>query len=536
MMVKEGYVIEGAKTLKDQKKINELLLGIKGVVKSVFNFKTDTGYVTYDDTKTNLDKILDYVEEQTNYKCFLLEKDDSVNDNEKTIFIDGMHCPSCEVLVERKLKKIYGVESVDVDFKKGYAKIQYDKEPKEKDIKSAIKKCGYKVCSEPVIDKKKNFIELGGMLVIILGIYMLMTKFNLFPDVSVTENMSYGVIFVMGLVASMSSCLAVTGGLLLSIAARHSEKHPNHTGIQKLMPHINFNIGRVAGYTLFGVALGALGSIITVSTTMTGILTIIASIVMIALGLQLIGIFKSTLNIKLPKGIAHKIHDLEKSDHKAMPFVLGGLTFFLPCGFTQALQIFVISKADPVVGGLTMLVFSLGTAPSLLSVAAISSFLKGNVQKHFFKFAGVLVLVLGLMSINQGYTLATSGLNFGTNVNVGTQGIVGNVNEPVAPTNLAKIVDGKQIINMKINRYDYEPSEFTIVEGIPVEWHIDASSAGGCAQIITVPKLKISEFLQKGKDNVITFTPTQIGKLPFMCSMAMTTPGAHFNVIVNDNI
>ena len=534
MMIKKGFLVEGVTSRDDERIIKNAVMELDSVVKVLFNFRTKIGYVSYDDTKTNIDDVLDKIEEYKDYKGYILESDskDNQNENEKKLFIEGMHCPSCEVLVERKLKKINGINGVNVDFRKGEAKIHYDKLPDENKLRKAIKLCGYKICKEPVVNQKKNMIEIGGMLIVIFGLYLLMTKFNLFPDVNITDNMSYGVIFVMGLVAAMSSCLAVTGGLLLSLAARHSEKHPNQTGLQKLIPHVNFNIGRIAGYTLFGVILGAFGSVISVSTTVTGILTILASVVMVALGLQLIGIFKTSLNIKLPKGIAHKIHDLEKSDHKAMPFVLGGLTFFLPCGFTQALQIYVLSKADPVIGGLTMLVFSLGTAPSLLSVAAISSFLKGNFQKHFFKFAGVLVIVLGLFSINQGYILATSEIDFGTQPIIPVAGNDGSNNEPIlAPT--VPIVDGKQIVKMKIDRYEYYPSEFTIVEGIPVDWQIDASNAGGCAQIITIPKLKLNEFLIRSKDNVITFIPEKTGRLDFMCSMAMTTPGAHFNVIPN---
>ncbi|MBT3720520.1 hypothetical protein HN789_01370 [archaeon] len=532
MIVKKGFIAEGTKSQLDENTIKSLVMNIKGTKKCQFDWNTEIGYVTFDDSKTNLDKILDKIEQNKKYSCFLLDEDNDET-NEKTIYIEGMHCASCEVLVERKLKKIRSINHVDVDFKKGFAKIKYDNEPSQKDIKRVIKSCGYKLSDGPVINQNKNLIELGGMLVIIIGVYLLMKKFNFFPDVSITDNMGYGVIFMMGLVAAMSSCLAVTGGLLLSLAARYSEKHPNYTGFQKLKPHINFNIGRILGYTLFGAALGLFGSIISVSTTVSGILTILASLLMIALGLQLIGVFKTTLNIRLPKKIAHKIHDLEKSDHKSTPFILGGLTFFLPCGFTQALQIYVLSKANPIVGALTMLAFSIGTAPSLLSVAAISSFLKGNVQKHFFKFAGVLVIVMGLFSINQGMILATSKIDYGTQPSIPTPIDNNNNNNNGVLDSNVKIVDGKQIVNMKIDRYDYIPSEFTIVEGVPVEWHIDASTAGGCAQIITVPKLDIQEFLSKQEDNIITFIPQKEGKLEFMCSMAMTTPGAHFKVVPN---
>ena len=82
--------------------------------------------------------------------------------------------------------------------------------------------------------------------------------------------------------------------------------------------------------------------------------------------------------------------------------MLGAATFFLPCGFTQALQLYVLAKASVAAGALTMLAFSLGTLPALLSLSAVSSFARGAFQRHFLKVAGVAVIVLGLMNIQYG--------------------------------------------------------------------------------------------------------------------------------------
>jgi sulfite exporter TauE/SafE len=69
--------------------------------------------------------------------------------------------------------------------------------------------------------------------------------------------MSYGLVFVIGLVASVSSCIAVTGGLLVAIAARYSEASAALTPVQRMRPHIYFNAGRILSYTLLGGAVGA---------------------------------------------------------------------------------------------------------------------------------------------------------------------------------------------------------------------------------------------------------------------------------------
>ena len=58
-----------------------------------------------------------------------------------------------------------------------------------------------------------------------------------------------------------------------------------------------------------------------------------------------------------------------------------------------------------------MLAFALGTLPALLSLSALSSFAKGAFQRHFLKFAGAAVIVLGVMNIQYGLVLTGSGMS-----------------------------------------------------------------------------------------------------------------------------
>ena len=160
--------------------------------------------------------------------------------------------------------------------------------------------------------------------------------------------MSYGLAFVIGLVASVSSCIAVTGGLLVAVAAKYNAANANLTDLERLKPHLYFNAGRLVSYALLGGAVGALGSALTLSPAATGVLTLVASAVMIVLGLQMLGLFPSLGRFvpTLPKSLTHRIHGFAERDTKQAAFLLGGLTFFLPCGFTQALQLYVLAKGD----------------------------------------------------------------------------------------------------------------------------------------------------------------------------------------------
>ncbi len=453
--------------------------------------------------------------------------------------IHGMHCASCEILVERKLKKVYGIENVRVNHVSGEAEVVYSHEPNISQLSNLLKEDGYYISSwdnrnnvsDIVVDKNTviDYLQIGWLFLVIVALYYIVKQFDFLPNISISEHTNYGLIFLIGLFAAVSSCIAVVGGLLLAIAGKYNELHPDLTGIQKFKPHVYFNIGRVIGYTVFGAAVGALGSVLTLSPRANGYLMILVSVVMLMLGFQLLHLFPGLRRFvpKMPKFISHKIHDLSTKESKSAPFTLGALTFFLPCGFTQALQLYVLASGDWKVGALTMLVFSLGTMPALLSLSAISSFAKGVFQKHFLRFAGVLIVLLSLFNINNGLVLA------GYNFDLTSIFTLGSNNTGQSNTPTVQIVDGKQIVKMKVGGYTYTPNQFTVVEGVPIEWQIDGANAAGCGKVLVMPTLGLSKYLSPQGITTITFTPTQTGTIPFNCSMGMMTRGSEFIVVPN---
>ena len=137
-----------------------------------------------------------------------------------------------------------------------------------------------------------------------------------------------------------------------------------------MRPHVLFNVGRVVGFAVFGALIGLLGSALQLSTTANGVLTVIIALFMIVLGLQLMGLIPAGL-VQPPKRLSHWVHDLAERGHAWVPAVLGAATFFLPCGFTQSMQLFAMSTGSPVQGALTMTVFALGTLPALLGIGYV---------------------------------------------------------------------------------------------------------------------------------------------------------------------
>lgn len=448
-----------------------------------------------------------------------------------TVPVRGMHCHSCEMLIEAELSKIPEVKKSEVRWKNSLAEIYYDSQkPNEHEIEDAIRQAGYAIGA----DEKKylfsqnpsDYKDLGIAFLFLVGIYLTLKNFgllNLNLGGSVADPSSLPVVLLIGLTAGLSTCMALVGGLILGLSTRHAEKHPEATTAQKFRPHLFFNAGRITSYAILGGVLGSLGSVFQLSNSVLGALMLAVGFVMLVMGLQITEMFPLLNKIKftLPKSVSHflgiKNHQEEYS-HKGS-FVLGALTFFLPCGFTQAMQLYAMSTGSFVSGALIMGTFALGTAPGLLGIGGITSVVKGIFAKRFFKFAGLVVVIFALFNISNGYNL--TGWQAGA-------ALKNDQTITLASDPNVTLENGTQIVRMKETSRGYEPNEFTIQKNIPVKWIVTAEAPYSCASSLTVSKLGIRKNLQAG-ESIIEFTPKETGRIPFSCSMGMYT--GVFNVV-----
>lgn len=429
--------------------------------------------------------------------------------NNITVPIRGMHCASCEILIGEKLKKLPGVKDVNISHKDGKAHIKYENtRPSDNEIAQAVHAAGYDVGDPKKLpwfsNNSKDYIDLAKAAVLLYVIYILAKQFGIFDLTVNTEEKGVYVALMVGLVAGISTCMALIGGLVLGLSARHAELHPEATTVQKFRPHLFFNLGRIGGYAFLGGIIGFAGQSLNLSQNMLGFLTMAVGAIMLFFGLKLIEIFPILHNktITLPTGIA-KFFGLNKDvkEYSAKnAIVLGALTFFLPCGFTQTMQIYAISSGSFTKGAMIMGMFALGTAPGLLSIGGLAAFLKGRKARVFFATAGLAVIILGWANITNGKNL----MNFGSVVQ--NQNIVTN-NEV-------------QIVKMTQGNGGYSPNTFTIEMNRPVKWIITSTNQYSCASSLVMPKYGINKVLTLG-ENIVTFTPTQAGEIPFSCSMGM---------------
>lgn len=453
--------------------------------------------------------------------------------NKTIVPIKGMHCRSCEMLVEEKLKEEPDIKNVQVSFKHKEARIYSHYPLNMGKIRQLVAEAGYEV---GVDDSKswinldtKTYLDLAKSLVILLVLYFIAKKLGLFAINTGAADKPSNLLFVLliGLTAGLSTCMALVGGLILGISAKHSEKHPEATAMQKFRPHLYFNLGRILSYFLLGGLIGLIGKAFQFSGPTLGLMMIAVGMVMLVLGAQLTEIFPrlSNLSLALPPSIARllgiKEHHKKEYSHINSALV-GALTFFVPCGFTQAMQLYAISTGSFWSGSLIMAVFAIGTAPGLLGIGGLTSVLKGTFAKQFFKFTGLLVIFLSIFNISNGYRL--------TGFNIfpldGDPGITASEDPNV------KIENGFQVVRMTQNSGGYSPNKFTIKNNIPVRWVIDSKDSNSCSSSIYMPKKNIKEFLDPGV-NTIEFTPTEVGELKFSCSMGMYS--GKFTVVENDD-
>jgi sulfite exporter TauE/SafE len=312
------------------------------------------------------------------------------------------------------------------------------------------------------------------------------------------------VALLVGMVAGISTCMALIGGLVLGLAARHAEQHPESTALQKFRPHIYFNIGRVLGFAFFGGVIGLVGQAFKPSNNLLGMLTVLVGVLMIFFGLKLVEIFPvlRDKSITLPSGIARFFglkKEVKEYSHRGA-VITGVLTFFLPCGFTQAMQLYAISTGSFWQGAIIMGLFAVGTAPGLLGIGGLTSIFKGHKARIFFMTAGLAVIILGLVNIDNGSRL------FGRRAD--NKAAIESANKAV------------QEVYMTQTRTGYSPNIFTIKKGQPVKWVIKSTTSLSCAAYLVMPKYGISKSLRTG-ENIITFTPVETGEIQFSCSMGM---------------
>ncbi|MBP6942757.1 MAG: sulfite exporter TauE/SafE family protein [Candidatus Buchananbacteria bacterium] len=319
-----------------------------------------------------------------------------------TFHIHGMHCNACVLMTENELADLPNINSAKSSLKDHSVEVIGDFGDKTlaqiaQELTIPLQSRGYTVS----VEKKKHSAKWEDFKIAIpiaLGFAVLFVALQKMGIVNLvnTGNVTYGTAFIIGIIASLSTCMAVVGGLILSMSATFAKEG------DQFKPQLLFHSGRLVSFFILGGVIGALGSVFTLNTSATFILSLVIGIVMLILGINLLDIltFAKRLQPAMPKSLSKHILRASKVNHVLTPLLVGVVTFFLPCGFTQSMQLYTLSTGSFLSGALTMFAFALGTLP-VLALVSFSSF---SIRDHsksgiFFKSAGLIVIMFALFNL-----------------------------------------------------------------------------------------------------------------------------------------
>lgn len=316
------------------------------------------------------------------------------------LHISGMHCKACTMLVEDEISKDAAVTSVHAELSDHTVTIAG---VRDEDLDKRIEKWNtwlaphkYQISKDKQQQQASRDLLLPlaiGLLA--LGLFFLLQRSGVLR-LGFEGDLSPVTALTIGVIASLSTCLAVVGGLVLSLSAGMAD----NTSSTK--PFTLFHIGRLIGFIAFGALLGALGSAIAIHPAIPAIVGVVVSVVMVLIGLSLLGMrTASGLTPTLPKGIYKRLTSIENG---AMGPVMAGIgTFFLPCGFTQSMQLAALGSGSAVAGATIMGMFALGTLPMLAALSFGSfKFSHSRYAPLFLASAGVVVVGLGIFTLLTG--------------------------------------------------------------------------------------------------------------------------------------
>lgn len=446
----------------------------------------------------------------------------------KEFNVEGMTCNACEKVITKTLEKLPGVHGVSVSYETSKLTVKYDETKVTKNqITSALESKNYFIQDSKHIEASKNKRQFAlGWAFAILGLvvigYVLFQFSNTINVPEISQNMGYGLLFVVGLLTGFH-CVGMCGGFMVSYISKGIEK-----GHAPAKLHASYGVAKTISYTIIGAVFGLIGSIVAFTPAMKGAAAILAGIFLIVFGLKMLNIFPKLrkFQIRFPSVIEKQ---RQKWSHKysGSPIAIGLLNgLMIACGPLQAIYVMAAGTGSMVEGAKMLFIFGLGTLPVMLSFGYITSIVGSKFTRKIVKYSGVVVIILGIIMFNRGLALAGTGYDFNSLQTTITGSATSTENSEF------NIVDGYQIIEMDVTRYGWEPNQFTLLEDVPVKWEINVIELTGCNRAIQVPEYNLAFDLVEGKQT-IEFTPTETGTVSWSCWMGMI-PGA-FSVVADES-
>lgn len=344
------------------------------------------------------------------------------------------------------------------------------------------------------------------------------------------------VAFITGLTTGGLSCLAVQGGLLASSLEQQLESEilnkplkkkekgkprANQKNVKLALPILLFLGAKLVAYTLLGALLGVIGSVFQFSPVMRSILLIGVGVFMLGNALRILNvhpIFRH-FSIEPPKFITKYIRRRAKDGIDLLsPLFLGALTVLIPCGVTQAMMAVAIATGDPLTGSAIMFSFVLGTSPVFFLVAYLTMKIGSKLESFFMRFVAIIILILGLVTIDGGLNLIGSRLSISYLFN----NVVSN--NPLEQSTLAS-----NQLSLSVENDGYYPRRLNALAGEKIYLNLVTDNTFSCSRDFVIPSLGIQILLPDTGTIPIEIPAQEPGTIMrFTCSMGMYTGEIYF--------
>ena len=463
-----------------------------------------------------------------------------LKDNKKIwLNINNMVCESCEKIIDKSVRKLEGVHNVTVSYSGGRAEVNFN--PNKVSVGRIVKVINEAGYNAELVDEKEEGMgtKLG---YIILGILALIMLFFAYIAVSSTlgslnisipqldAQTSIVLIFVVGLLTGFH-CIGMCGGFVLGYTAKAKKDNPKSLNLKL---HAQYALGKIISYTLIGALFGLIGSIFVFTPALRSFIAIFAGLFLILFGLKLLNIFPILRKLSLPQGLFDKLRIGPLKSNNSNPFLIGLMNgLFIACGPLQAMYVLAATTGSFLTGGLMLLAFAVGTLIPMLGFGVFASVLSYGFQNNIVRVSAVIVIVMGLLMINNGFALTGNAINLTAISSVfasGSQNTSTNSSLSTASIN-ADSNSPYQIIRMDVTYAGFSPNSFVLKRGVPVKWIINGKELTGCNSAITVPAYNLNFNIKQG-EQTIEFTPDKTGVIQWSCWMGMLQG----NFVVRDDV
>ncbi|MEX1312237.1 MAG: sulfite exporter TauE/SafE family protein [Candidatus Sulfomarinibacteraceae bacterium] len=179
-------------------------------------------------------------------------------------------------------------------------------------------------------------------------------------------------------------------------------------GSRRLLSHAAYSGGRLAAYSILGLAAGAVGAALDLAGSMAGvqrIAAIVAGVVMVLWGifalLQIGGVkvFKHGSGSSISRWLRRGISLVGQRPPVVKAATVGLLSGVLPCGWLWAFVVTAAGTGTALGGWAVMVVFWAGTVPVLLALGLGAQLVGVPLRRHIPAVTAVILVALGLYAI-----------------------------------------------------------------------------------------------------------------------------------------